>query len=81
MKALVTRVVALFALLASPLHLSAQSADEVINRHVAAIGGKDALTAIVTMRYVRTVRNTQDGVTTELGRRTFYSKRPFYIPQ
>jgi len=78
MKALLAGVMSLFVLLASPLHLSAQSADDVINRHVAAIGGKDALAAIVTMRYVRTVRNTQDGVTTELGRGTFYSKRPFY---
>lgn len=68
----------LLAFLAGPLHLSAQSAAEVINRHVAAVGGKDALTAVVTMRYVRIVLNTQGGVTTEQSRRTFYSKRPFY---
>ena len=72
-----TRMV-LLALLAGPLHLSAQSAEEVINRHIAAIGGKDALAAVETMRYVRTVVNTQGGVTTEQSRRTFYSKRPFY---
>jgi hypothetical protein len=78
MNGLPSRIVALFVLLASPLHLSAQSADDVINRHVAAIGGKHALSSIVTMRYVRTVFNTQDQVTTELSRRTFYSERPFY---
>lgn len=78
MNGLVSRIVALLALLASPQHLSSQSAEEVINRHIAAIGGKDALAAIVTMRYVRTVLNTQDGVTTEQSRRVFYSKRPFY---
>lgn len=73
-----TGIAALLALLASPSRLSAQSADEVINRYVAAIGGRDELTAIVTMRYVRTVLNTQEGVTAEQSRRVFYSRRPFY---
>jgi hypothetical protein len=50
----------------------------VIDRHVAAIGGRDALAAIETMRYVRTVLNTENGVTVEQSRRIFYSKRPFF---
>jgi len=30
------------------------------------------------MRYVRTVLNTQDGVTTEQSRKTIYTKRPYF---
>jgi len=71
-------IAALLALLSNPGNPSAQSASEVIDRHVAALGGMDALTAIATMRYVRTVLNTQAGVSSEQSRRIFYSKRPFY---
>ena len=78
MNGLLTSTVVLLALLAEPLHVSARSAEDVIDRHVAALGGKDALAMIETMRYVRTVLNTQNGVTAEQSRRIFYSQRPFF---
>lgn len=55
-----------------------QSAAEVINRYVAAIGGEDALRAVTTMRYVRTVLDVENGDTTRQSRTTFYSKRPYF---
>ncbi len=55
----------------------AQTAEQIIDRHIAAIGGRDAIAAVETLRYVRTVLNTEEGVTTEQSRRTFYRKRPY----
>jgi hypothetical protein len=56
----------------------AQTAEQIIDRYVGAIGGRDALAAVETMRYVRTVLNTQNGVTTEQSRKTLYTKRPYF---
>lgn len=55
-----------------------QTAAEVIDRYVAAIGGSEALASVQTMRYVRTVYNTEGEVTAEQSRRTFYRMRPYF---
>jgi hypothetical protein len=56
----------------------AQTADRIIDRYIAAIGGREAVAAVTTMRYVRTVLNTENGTTTEQSRRTIYRKRPYF---
>jgi outer membrane lipoprotein-sorting protein len=56
----------------------AQTADQVIDRYIAAIGGSAALASVETMRYVRTVFNTDGDVTAQQSRRTIYAKRPFF---
>jgi hypothetical protein len=56
----------------------AQTAEQVIDRHITAIGGSAALASVETMRYVRTVFNTEGDVTTQQSRRTIYTKRPYF---
>ncbi len=68
---LVTSLVVL-ALVSAARPVQAQTADQIVDRYVAAIGGRDALAAVQTMRYVRTVLNTQDGVTTQQSRKTAF---------
>lgn len=55
-----------------------QTADDVVKRHVASLGGADALDAIHTMTYVRVVQNTEAGATTVQSRTTFATRRPFF---
>jgi hypothetical protein len=69
---------AVLVLASSARPVQAQTADQIVERYVAAIGGRDALAAVETMRYVRTVLNTQDGVTAQQSRKTFYTKRPYF---
>jgi hypothetical protein len=56
----------------------AQTAEQIIDRYIEAIGGRQAIAAIETMRYVRTVQNTEEGVTTQQSQRTIYSKRSYF---
>jgi hypothetical protein len=69
-----TAVIALCAVAAC----KAQTADEIVSRYLTAIGGRAAVAALTTMRYVRTVLNTEHGTTTEQSRRTISRKRPYY---
>jgi hypothetical protein len=70
--------VAIIAMVSAPRPAVAQTAEEVIDRHIAAIGGRAALASVETMRYVRTVFNTDGDVTTQQSRRTIYRKRPYF---
>jgi hypothetical protein len=65
-------------LLAVTVPLKAQTAEEIIDRYIEAIGGRQAVASIETMKYVRTVLNTQDGTTIQQSRRTIYTKRPYF---
>jgi hypothetical protein len=55
-----------------------QTAKDVVKRHVAALGGAEALGAIETMKYLRTVQNTELGKTTLQSRTVFLSRRPLF---
>lgn len=55
-----------------------QTAAQIIDRYIAAIGGSDALASVLTMQYIRTVYNTERDVTAEQSRRTFYKMRPYF---
>jgi hypothetical protein len=55
-----------------------QTAAQIIDRYIAAIGGSEALASVQTMRYVRTVYNTEGEVTAEQSRRTFHTMRPYF---
>ena len=56
----------------------AQTAEDIIKRHVAALGGAEALEAIQTMKYVRIVQNTELGMTTLQSRTVFLTRRPLF---
>lgn len=49
------RMIALVALVAAPLFSFAQTADEVINKHIAALGGADKIAAVKTMELDQTM--------------------------
>lgn len=60
------------------VQVAGQAAEDIVRRHVAALGGAEALTAIQTMKYVRTVQNTESGTTTVQSRTVFLTRRPFF---
>ena len=57
--------------------LGAQTAREIVERHLSALGGREALEAIQTMRYIRTVQNTENDSTTLQSRTVFLTRRPY----
>lgn len=75
---LVSTGIAIVAFISVPRPTVAQTAEQIIDRYIAAIGGSAALASVETMRYVRTVFNTEGGVTAEQSRRTMYVMRPNY---
>jgi hypothetical protein len=58
---------------------NAQTAGEVIDRYIDAIGGRQALAKIETMKYDRTVLNTENEATSQQSRKTIYRKRPYFF--
>jgi hypothetical protein len=52
-----------------------QTAEEVIDRYVSAIGGQAALDSIETMKYTRELNHLEEG---KISRRVYYQKRPYY---
>jgi hypothetical protein len=71
-------VAALLVCLPGAKAANAQTAGEIIDRYVEAIGGSEALASLNTMKYVRTVLNTQDGQTSQQSRTTIHSMRPYF---
>lgn len=60
------------------VQVAGQTAEDIVRRHIAALGGAEALAAVQTMEYVRTVQNTEAGVTTVQSRTVFRTRRPFF---
>jgi outer membrane lipoprotein-sorting protein len=58
---------------------TAQTAGEIIDRYIDAIGGRQALAKIETMKYDRTVLNTENEATSQQSRKTIYRKRPYFF--
>jgi outer membrane lipoprotein-sorting protein len=69
---------ALLVLAAVTTPANAQTAGEIIDRYIDAIGGRQALVKIETMKYDRTVINTENEATSQQSRKTIYRKRPYF---
>jgi outer membrane lipoprotein-sorting protein len=69
---------ALLAFAAVTTPAKAQTAAEIIDRYIDAIGGRQAVAKIETMKYDRTVLNTDNEATTQQSRKTIYRKRPCF---
>jgi len=57
---------------------STQPAEEIIERYVEAIGGREAIKSLETLKYIRTVTNTQGGEITHRSHQTIYQMRPCF---
>lgn len=71
-------VAAFLAMPGTPIPAEGQTAEDVVKRHVAALGGAGALEGIQTMKYVRTVQNTELGLTTLQSHTVFLTQRPLF---
>jgi len=62
----------------TPVLAAAQTSEDIVRRYVEALGGADALHAVHAMTYLRTVQNTEAGITTVQSHTRFLTRRPAF---